>query len=598
MTAESAPGSSAHPPATAPAWQRFRWVGIFLFLAAVGLIGFLLWNQRRAQPEAQAPLPQVIAPSEGGTYTEALIGAFGRLNPLFDHLNGPDRDVDRLLYRGLVQFDYQGIPRPDLAEGWGVARDGRTYNFALRRDAVWHDGTPITAADVLFTIELMRREDLPIDPNVRTLWQKVEVRALDDYTLQFQLPEPFAPFLDYLTFGILPKHVWEPYQDDLLNAPPNQNPIGNGPFRFDHFLVEEGRIIGVALRAFNDFYEGRPFIDEFVFRYYPSHQAAFQAYQQGEVMGIASIEEPILEPALHDPTLNIYTARLPRLTLIFFNLQSLDAPFLQDVQVRKALYLALNRKRMIRRVLHGQALLADSPIFPGTWAYDPTLPRVPYDPEQAQRLLDEAGYTLGDDPQVRTKDDERLELTLLHPDTEVHRALAQEIARDWTRIGVGVTLEAVPYDELLNDRLALRKYQAALVDLDLARSPDPDPYPFWHEAEAGQGGQNYSMWKNRRASMLLELARVTPDLQKRARLYHSFQRIFVEEWPALPLFYLVYNYGVSAQVKGVRLGPLFDPSDRFQHVGAWYLVARPQPAITQPVGPSAATPAPAKTATP
>ncbi len=560
-------------------WQRYGWA-LALLAVAAALIGFLLI---RAPRPGQAPRGPVVAgtaapgdaPRVGGTYTEALVGRLSRLNPLFDHINPADRDVNRLLFRGLLRFDARGLPQPDLAEAWGISKDGKIYNLALRRNAVWHDGTPITAQDVLFTVDLMRREDLPVDPNRRALWQQVEVSALDDYTVQFVLPEPFAPFLDYLTFGLLPKHIWETIPPgQMVDADPNLTPIGNGPFRFDHFLVHEGRVTGVVLRAFDDFYLGRPYLDEFIFRYYDAPTAALAAYDTGEVLGLAEITPEILDAALAKPTLNFYTARLPRLTLVLFNLQQNQAPFLAEATVRRALLMAINRERIIKRVLHGQGLVADSPIFPGTWAYNPQTPRVPYDPDAAARLLDEAGYTRQEDG-LRAKDGTLLRFTLSHPNTATHTAMAQEIQRAWARIGVQVTLQPLPYDTLLHDRLEPRTYQAALVDMDFSRTPDPDPYVFWHQAETDRDGQNYSGWEHQQASTLLELARVTPDLDKRTRLYYNFQQIFAEELPALPLFYPVYTYAVDQQVKGIRLGPVFDRSDRFNQVTDWYLVGQP-----------------------
>jgi len=588
QTAEPAPPRRAF-------WTRYGWALALLALAG-GLIGFLLWSQRqpqagRASVAAGTAVPS-DAPAPGGTYTEALVGALGRLNPLFDHLNPADRDVNRLLYRGLLRFDARGLPQPDLAEAWGISKDGKTYNLALRRNAVWHDGKPVTTADVLFTVELMRQDALPVDPNQRALWQQVEVVALDDYTVQFRLEEPFAPFLDYLTFGILPKHIWEDIPiDALVDADPNLTPVGNGPFRFDHFLVHEGRITGVVLKAFEDFYLGRPYLDEFIFRYYATPQEALEAYREGEVLGLAEITPDILPAALQEPTLNFYTARLPRLTLVLLNLRANQVPFFTEARVRRALLMAVNRERIIKQALAGQGLVADSPIFPGTWAYDPQTPRVPYDPDAAARLLDEAGFVRTDQG-VRAKDDTQLRFTLSHPDTPTHTAIAQALQRDWARIGVEVTLQPLPYDILITKRLEPRNYQAALVDMDFSRSPDPDPYVFWHKAEIAGDGQNYSGWEHDRASTLLELARVTPDLQKRIKLYYSFQQIFAQELPALPLFYPVYTYAVDAQVKGIRLGPVFDRSDRFNQVTEWYMMGRP--AVAPVVEVETAEPAPAE----
>jgi peptide/nickel transport system substrate-binding protein len=140
-------------------------------------------------------------------------------------------------------------------------------------------------------------------------------------------------------------------------------------------------------------------------------------------------------------------------------------------------------------------------------------------------------------------------------------------------MGISVTLKSVPYDELVNNYLNGRLYQAALVDLNLARSPDPDPYPFWHQAQI-TGGQNYSKWDNRQASEYLEEGRVTVDIGERTRLYRNFQVLFSQELPALPLFYPVYTYAVSPEVQGMRVGPMFDPSDRFNTIASWFLLAR------------------------
>ena len=162
---------------------------------------------------------------------------------------------------------------------------------------------------------------------------------------------------------------------------------------------------------------------------------------------------------------------------------------------------------------------------------------------------------------------------MLHPDDATHTQIAETIQEQWAEIGVSVTLQAVPYEQLVLESLASRTYQAALVDLDLSRTPDPDPYPFWHQAEA-TGGQNYSQWDNRAASEYLEQARVTADYTLRTRLYRNFQVVFGKELPALPLFVPVYSYGVDLQVQGVQVGALYEPSDRLATFSNWYLLTR------------------------
>ena len=178
-----------------------------------------------------------------------------------------------------------------------------------------------------------------------------------------------------------------------------------------------------------------------------------------------------------------------------------------------------------------------------------------------------------------------LTFTLVHPDDAVHTQIAQAIQSDLALIGVKVDLQSVPYDSLVNDFLTPRNYQAALADLNTARTPDPDPYLFWHQSEA-TGGQNYSQWDNRTASEFLETARTEADFATRARLYRNFQVVFAKDMPSLPLYYPVYSYGVDAQVQGVQVASMYDVSDRLALINEWYLVTRrtleqtPEPTVS------------------
>ncbi len=548
--------------------KKLRWQ-ILVVIVTLILVGVLLLSQ---QPVVQTILTQ---PTSGGVYTEALIGSMSRFNPLLDRNNAPDRDVDRLLFSGLIRFDSRGMPLPDLAEAWGTSQDGTIYNFSIRPNAVWHDGEPVTSDDIIFTIDLIKSNISFYPQDVKALWEEVEIRRMDDKTLQFRLPEPFVPFLDYLTFGVLPKHILGTIPaDQILNADFNLHPIGSGPYRFDHLLVENGQIVGTVLTLAPQYYGQKPYIPQVVFRYYPSAQAAFDAYKQGEVMGVSQITADILDEALLEEDLSLYTSRRPELSLIFFNLNNGEVAFFQDAAVRKALLTGLNRQRMINDLLRGQAILADGPILPGSWAYYDGAEHIAYDPDAAISILRKEGYVIppeGGD--VRAKDGHLLTFTLLHPDDELHTALAVHLRDDWAKLGVRVVLQPMPYEQLIYENLESRKYQAALVDLNLSYTPDPDPYPFWHQAEA-TGGQNYAQWDNRPASEYLERARITADINERARLYRNFQVIFAQELPALPLYFPTYTFAVDAQVYGVQATPLYDTSDRLNNIASWHLLTR------------------------
>lgn len=546
--------------------KKLRWQILIIVLALV-VIGFVLWGQ-----QAEPVLVEAPEPTSGGLYVEGIVGSLNRLNPLLALFNPADQDPASLLFTGLIRFDSTGLPQPDLSNAWGISRDGAVYNFSLRGDATWHDGEPVTSADVIFTVDLLKSSDFPVPEDLAAFWQEIEVVALDDTLVQFRLPEAFSPFLEYLDFGILPEHLLGGLSaSEIVDAPFNLQPVGTGPFQFDQLIVEDDQITGVVLKQNPAFYGNKAFLDQVAFRYYPDSSAVWEAYQAGEIQGIGEITDDILEEALLDENLMLYTSRLPEMTLVLLNLDNPEVPFFQDVDMRKALMQGINRQYLVDHLNGGQAIIADGPIFPKTWAYYDNLPSYQYDPDLAIKTIKDLGYTFpAEGGSVRTDEEGvRLSAALIYPDTVLHAQIAQSIQANWIALGFDVSLEALPYDELLS-RLSDRDFEAALVDLDLTGMPDPDPYPFWHQTQA-TGGQNYSMWNDRRASEYLEQARIILDIAERARLYKNFQVRFYDQLPALPLYYPVYNYGVAAEVKGVRIGPMFEPSDRLDTITDWYI---------------------------
>lgn len=548
--------------------KKIRWQILVVVIALI-TVGVLLITQR------SSPLGTVLPePAVGGTYVEGLIGSFGRLNPLLDWSNPADRAVDNLIFSRLIRFDSQGNPRSDLAESWGVSEDGMIYNVSLRRNALWEDGQPITSDDVIYTISLMQTEFSMVPADIKAMWSEIQIKRLDDYTLQFLLPEPYAPFLDHLSIGILPKHILETTPADQLIATEfNLDPVGSGPYRLEELVITDGQVTGIILVLSENYYGQKPFIEQIEFRYFPNAYEAYNAYQQGDILGISELPPELVSLACGNLDLNCYTSRMPALSMVLFNLDNQETAFFGEKNVRKALLLGLNRQLIVNDILGGQAIIADSPILPGTWAYYNGIQSQAYDPGAAEKLLAAAGFILPAGENVRNKDGVLLAFTLIHPDDEQHTRIAEQIRNDWLEIGVQVTLQAIPYDSLVMDHLEPRAYQAALVDLDLSHIPDPDPYPFWHQSQI-TGGQNYSQWDNRSASEYLEQARVIFDRAVRARLYRNFQAVFNKETPAVLLFYPTYTYAADARVNGVQLAPIFESSDRFDTIADWYLLTQ------------------------
>jgi peptide/nickel transport system substrate-binding protein len=262
----------------------------------------------------------------------------------------------------------------------------------------------------------------------------------------------------------------------------------------------------------------------------------------------------------------VLTAPLAGSTLVYFNLDNPDVPFLADAQVRQALYLALDPSKLIDRVLNGQGIPADGPFMPGTWAHSPGQ-RPASDPERAAEILAAAGWTDSNRDGVRDREGVDLSFELLGDD----EALLQELAEQWRQVGVLAQPRLVNLASLAADYLSPRTFQAAVTHWQL--SGDPDPYPLWHSTQI-DNGQNYTGWSNEQADLLMEQGRSTNDPGHRIQLYSEFQRIFAEELPALPLFNDVYAYGVSDQVKDVEIGRLNWPWERFRSAGQWYIVTQ------------------------
>jgi len=543
-------------------------------------------------------------PAPGGTYIEGVVGQPQFINPLLCSFNEPDRDVCALVFNGLVKFDERGAPRADLASSWTISQDdndnyGRIYTFRLRDDVTWQDGQPFTADDVVFTIHLLQDPSFPGRPDIGALWRTVEVVKIDDRTVQITLQEPFAPFLDYAAVGMLPVHILSGVSPaELIDHPFNRQPVGTGQFRVKEFVNEPGRPQRIVLETNPRYFGRQPYINEVALKYYATAAEAFDAFRAGEVHGLAPITAADLDLVRDTPSMNLFTAPLSGLSLIFLNTNDLNSPFFQEEDVRKALLLALDRQAIVDGVLGAQAIVAHSPFHLNSWAYDPDTPPIEQDIVRARQLLDRAGWVpAGDvsggatggngdstsepeDPlappivargsdTLRMKSGVPLSFTLLVSSDQV--GVARAVANQWRIIGVRAEVRPVQVG-LASNFLQARQYQAALANM-VFESPDPDPYPFWHETKASIG-QNYSQFKDRDMSEVLEAARRVVDMDRRAELYHRFAQMFNEKVPAIVLYYPVYSYGVSQRIRGVQLGPLWTPADRLHTLADWFVMER------------------------
>jgi len=545
--------------------RHIRWQILLIVIGAV-LVGILLTY-------LALRYTTIIQPGYGGTYVEGIIGFPRYMNPLLSGYNEVDRDISSLLFSGLTQFTESGEIEANVARSWEISADGLTYTFNLRSDVHWHDGTPLTADDVVFTIKLLQNPNFPAAPDTgQPIWQMVTVNQVDRRTVQFTLGEPFAPFLDYTTVGILPAHLLSGVMAAAVpSAEFNDNPVGSGPYQLEQIEVSDGVITSMVLKRSPNSYRSRPYLDRLQFRFYPSYQGALKAYENDEIEGISRIPISELSQARSYEELNLFSAQLAQFGAVLMNQTRDDLVFFQDPEVRQALLYALDRQGIINEAFDGYALVPHSPMVAGTWAYKEDVFQYGYDPAKAAEILDEAGWVrqaVGE--RNRRKENVWLTFELLTSSDPQRTAVAQMMAEQWATLGISATVRIGTSLEV-RQALETREFDAVLVEL--AIPGDPDPYPFWHETQV-DSGQNYSGLEHRRISEVIEQARIVTSRDTRRALYDEFQDIFAQEVPALLMYVPVYTYGVDSRIHGVQIGPLTYPADRFRTLLNWWIVPR------------------------
>lgn len=508
----------------------------------------------------------VTVPDRGGVYVEGVAGSPQYLNPLLSQYNQIDGLLVSLLFAGLTKLDEQGNVVPDLAEGWTSSPDGLTYDFSLRRGLYWHDGAPVTAGDVLYTVQAMQADDFPGVPWLHTLWKAVKVEAPDGpsgLAVRFKLEQLLPSFLDYTTIGLLPAHLWERVPvAQMADSQLNTHPVGAGMWQLAQLTSTFA-----DLTANTRYHAASPYLASLVFRFYPDHQSLLPAYDRREIDGISWIWPNEIKAAAKHQDLQLLAAPLSGYTVIYLNQTNPNVSFFKDTVVRQALLYALDRQALIDTVLQGQGVVAHSPILPGTWAYDSDAPKLAYNPEKAQQLLDEAGWRDSNGDGVRDLDGKKLAFILVGDDA----VMLDAISNAWAKVGVQAAVQPVTLAGLTTDFLAPRSFDAAVVHWEL--TGDPDPYPLWHSTQI-KDGQNYSGWDDRATDELIEKARAINDRAARQVYYVQFQRAFASEVPAILLYYPIYTFGVREKVHNVQIGPLNEARDRFRNVADWYIITK------------------------
>ena len=570
-------------------------VGTLVVLLAIvaGLIGV---------PAIQAAFAPASAPSRPGdmdavgsrAYVEGVIGAPVSVSPLTARTQ-VDRDLVALVFSGLVRNGPGGTIVPDLAESWSVDPTGTTWTVVLREDARWHDGEPVTPADVAFTIKTL--QDPAYSGPSASSWSEVTVSTPAPRVVVFTLASPLGGFMQALTQPIAPAHLLADVPVELLpDHPFGTQPIGSGPFSLTE-LTSTSAILAPAVPTPVDVDVGEmpdpsaaatdslttapptprpqrplPYLSGMAFRFYTDPDALAADYRAG-ILDAASGISPQLAAelgALPDSRLLRYPGST--LTTVLVNLRA-GHPEFADPKVRAALLQSIDRPAIIEGAYAKSAATAAGLIPAASPWFDPAAdPLVPFDRAAAAKALKAAGWTKKDDGWYRKDAKKPLSVELLSPTIGANPGLyaaAAGVAADWTALGLDVEHVALPPGEFVTDRLATGDFQVAVVDVLIGL--DPDLYPLLASSQTLSGGSNVAGVQSPVLDDLLRKARAPGTDAERKAAYSALQKQLASFRYLLPLAFADEVVVARDTLEGPILRQVTDRSDRFWDVLTWRL---------------------------
>lgn len=509
-------------------------------------------------------------PTAGGTLVEGIVGTPRFVNPVLA-ITRADHDIAALVYSGLLKIDQHGNLVNDIAESIDLSEDGRTYHITLRSNVRFHDGSLLTARDVAFTIALIQNPDLKSP--LRGNWENVIVEELGETELNITLEEPYAPFIENFTLGILPRAIWDELPiEQLPFSQHNTEPIGSGPYVITDVLRNKAGLINAyKLEAFTAA-SNQPNIDTIVFNFYQNEEALLEALTEGEIAATPSLSTDQIQ-TLDADTYAVIETPIPRTFSLYFNQNK--SPALRDLAARQALSAAIDKNALVDRVLGGYGVPTDTPIPPGFITLESASTTLEAGvATRPDSLLVAGGWQKNTDG-IWEKDINGevtpLRVTISTANTPLFEQTATVIAEQWRAIGIEVQVDQYEQTDLVQGIIRPRDFQALLFGADLGRSVDL--YPFWHSSQKDDPGLNIAQYTNITADGLLEDIRRTTDDTERTRAIQAVLTEIQSDQPATFLFAPNFTYVIDTAVEIVPFAKLGKPSERFANVADWHITA-------------------------
>lgn len=482
----------------------------------------------------------------GDAIVEGTIGEASTLIPILA-TDSASHDVAGQIYNGLVKYDKNLNIVGDLAESFSISPNGLEITFDLRRGVKWHDGAPFTSRDVLYTYRVI------IDPKTPTAYaedfkQVTKISAPDDYTVRVVYSIPFAPALASWGTSILPAHLLE--GKDITKSPLARQPVGTGPYRFKEWIAGQK----IVLESNPEYFEGRPYIDRYIYRIIPDTSTMYMELKAGAIDLMSLTPVQYARQTLSSQfTSHFNKFRYPSSTYVYMG-YNLRHPLFRDKRIRQALTAAINKDELIQGVLFGMGQKAHGPIVPGRWAYNPHVRDIAYNPQHAMHLLAQAGWKEKNSAGILVKDGKPFSFTILTNQGNQQRLLTAQIIQQRLRfVGIDVKIRIVEWATFLKEFVDKGNFEVVMLGWSI--TPDPDMFDVWHSSKTKPGELNFIGFKNAEVDRLLVEGRSTFDIEKRKHAYFRIQEILADEQPYTFLYVPDALPVVSSRIRGVEPAP-------------------------------------------
>jgi peptide/nickel transport system substrate-binding protein len=515
----------------------------------------------------------VSVPAHGGTISEGMVGTPRFINPILA-FGDADQGLTALIYSGLMRKDENANLVPDLAESYEISKNGLVYTFILKDKLYFHDDTPLTIKDIIFTINKVK--DSVIKSPQRINWDGVSVEEVDDKTIKFTLKQPFASFLENTTLGILPAHIWEGSPVELNDA--NINPIGSGPYMIKNLNKQSSGIIDYyELVPFKKFVLGEAYIKNLNLHFYLNEEEMIKGLKDGTITQTSSIT-PTNANILKEKEYTIETSILPRVFGLFFN-QNNNHIFL-DKTVLKAINQTINKDKIVEEVLGGYGTIVDDPIPPNMVDYqklnradtlgrEEKLKNISESLAKAGWKKDSLGVLEKIVKEKKKTTTTKLEFSIFTGNVAELSKTAELIQKDLWDIGIKVNIKTFEVGDLNQNIIRPRKYEALLFGEII--NHESDLFAFWHSSQIKDPGLNVAIYTNAKVDKILEDAFVSTDKQVRIKKYLQFEEEIRKDIPAVFLYSPEFIYVVDKNLQNFKTKETILPKDRYSNVYKWYI---------------------------